>query len=55
VSPVQFFLASLYAERLAGTQDNPVLRSESLTARRADAVPTEHGLSTATPVAAASR
>lgn len=55
VSSSQFFLANFYAERLAGTQYSPALRSEASTARRAAADPSENARNSATPVAAATR
>ncbi len=53
VSTVQFFLADLYAERLAGTADSPEL--EAPAARSEQAVPSRDGRDDAILVSAAAR
>ncbi len=53
VSPIQFFLADLYAERLAGTADSPEL--EAPAAGSEQAVPSRDGRDDAILVPAAAR
>jgi hypothetical protein len=55
VSTVQFFLADLYAERLAGTADSPEPVVEAPAARSEHAVPSRDGRDDAVLVAAAAR
>jgi hypothetical protein len=43
VSPIQFFLADLYAERLAGTSDSSEVVAEAPAARSGQAVRSQDG------------